>query len=148
MFNKNLFALFILFILLNFACSNAVTTNSEANKTTAVNANTTNLPEGLSGNQIPLSANTTPGIPDPKTINTNANTKGTSSTPGIPDTIKLGKTPQPKNTPPIPGIPDEETLKKQINTPADKSMMDRKPPEFESNSGKGSKAKPQSTAKP
>ena len=134
MINKKLFALVSLLLAINLACSNATTPNSQTNQAVVVNANPTNLPEGLSANQIPLTTNSTPGIPDPKSINANTNSKGTTSTPGIPDTTKTGKTPMPKNTPRIAGIPDEETLKKQMNTPVDRSVMERKPPEFESNS--------------
>ena len=134
MIKRKLFALIILIIAVNLACSNSAAPNSQTNQAVVVNASPANLPEGLSTNQIPLTADSTPGIPDPKSVNANNNSKGTASTPGIPDTTKTGKTPQPKNTPPIPGIPDEETLRKQMNTPASKDMMERKPPEFESNS--------------
>jgi hypothetical protein len=134
MIKEKLFALIILSTVLNMACSNAPTSNSQTNQAVVVNANPTKMPEGLSTNQIPLSANTTPGIPDPKAVNANNNNKGATSTPGIPDTTKTGKTPQPKNTPPIPGIPDEETLRKQMTTPAGREVMERKPFEFEANS--------------
>lgn len=148
MTKKVLFILISFLILINLACSKAGAPNSEANKAIVVNASQATLPEGLSANQIPLSANSTPGIPDAKSVNANTISKGASSTPGIPDTTKIGKTPQPKTTPPIPGIPNEETLKKQMNTPIDKSVMDRKPPEFESDSGKHPNAKPRATSKP
>ena len=150
MIKKDLFVLISLSIAVNLACSNAVAPNSETNKAIVVNANANVLPEGLSGNQIPLSTNSTPGIPDPKSTAANSNSKGASSTPGIPDTTKTGKTPQPKNTPTIPGIPDEETLKKQMNTPVGREVMDRKPPEFESNSANrpNNKRKPIGNAKP
>ncbi len=134
MIKKILFVLINLLLAVNLACTNAVAPNSEMNKAVVVNANPTDLPEGLSANQIPLSANSTPGIPDPKSVNANSDSKATTSTPGIPDTTKTGNTPQPKNTPRIPGIPDEETLKKQMTTPLDRSVMERKPLEFESNS--------------
>ena len=149
MIKKNLFALISLLLAINLACSNAVAPNSETNKAVVVNANPTDLPEGLSANQIPLTTNSTPGIPDPKSINANTNSKGTTSTPGIPDTTKTGKTPQPKNTPPIPGIPDEETLKKQMTTPVGKEMMERKPLEYEANSNNrpNNKRKPVSNSK-
>ena len=149
MINKKIFALVSLLVAVNFACSNATTSNSQTNQAVVVNANLTNLPEGLSANQIPLTTNSTPGIPDPKSVNENSNSKGTTSTPGIPDTTKTGKTPQPKNTPPIPGIPDEETLRKQMTTPAGKEMMERKPPEFEANSNNrpSNKRKPVSNSK-
>jgi hypothetical protein len=133
MIKKKLFALISTMLAINLACSNAVAPNSDTNKAVVVNANPTDLPEGLSANQILLSANSTPGIPDPKSVNANSSSNGAASTPGIPDTTKTGKTPMPKNTPRIAGIPDEETLKKQMNTPVDRSIMERKPPEFESN---------------
>ena len=152
MIKKILFALLSLLIAVNLACTSAVTPNSNTNTNTPVvsNTNPTNLPEGLSTNQLPLSANSTPGIPDPKSVNTNSKSNRASSTPGIPDTTKMGKTPMPKNTPPIPGIPDEETLKKQMNTPVSNRMMDRKPPEFESNSTNrpNNKRRPVGNSKP
>ncbi|HXH68780.1 MAG TPA: hypothetical protein VNI60_00395 [Pyrinomonadaceae bacterium] len=148
MIKKILFALINLLFAVNLACSNAAAPNSETNRAVVVNTNQTALPEGLSGNQILLSADSTPGIPDPKSTGANSNSKGAASTPGIPDTTKTGKTPMPKNTPPIPGIPDEETLRKQMTTPVDRSVMERKPPEFESNSGKRPSAKPRTTRQP
>ena len=148
MIKKILFTLFCLAVCGNLGCSTSVAPNTETNKTISVNANQANLPEGLSTSQIPLSANTTPGIPDPKSDNTNAGSKSATSTPGIPDTTKAGKTPMPKNTPPIPGIPDEETLKRQMNTPVGKEVMERKPPKFESDSLNRPAAKPRATRKP
>jgi hypothetical protein len=132
MIKKNLFVMISLSFAFNVACSNTAAPNAEANKAIAVNASPANMPEGLSANQVPLSANSTPGIPDPKSDNTNA--KGANSIPGIPDQTKTGKTPSTGKTPPIEGIPDEETLKKQMNTPADRSVMDQKPPTVNSNS--------------
>jgi hypothetical protein len=149
MIEKKLFVLIILFIAVNLACSNAPTSNSQTNQAVIVNTNPTNLPEGLSANQVPLTADSTPGIPDPKSVNANNNSKSATSTPGIPDTTKTGKTPQPKNTPRIPGIPDEETLRKQMTTPVGKEMMERKPPEFDTNSNNrpANKRKPVSNSK-
>lgn len=132
--NKIIFGSLGIFLITGFGCSTASTPNINSNQAVVVNSNQANLPEGLSANQVPLSTNSTPGIPDPKISQTNNNSKGTSSTPGIPDTTKIGKTPQPQNTPRIPGIPDQETLKKQLNTPANREMMDKKPPEIDSNS--------------
>ena len=148
MTTKILIILISLLFAVNLACSNAAVSNSQANKAVVVNASPTNLPEGLSANQVPLSADSTPGIPDPNAANSNSNSKGSASVPGIPDTTKAGKTPSPGKTPPIPGIPDEETLKKQMNTPIDRSVMDRKPPESDSNSGNRPPAKPRATRKP
>lgn len=150
MINKKLIALLVLLLALNLACSKTVAPNAQTNQAVVVNTNPTNLPEGLSANQIPLTTNSTPGIPDPKSVNVNNNSKGTTSTPGIPDTTKTGKTPQPKNTPRIPGIPDEETLRRQMTTPVGREMMERKPPEFESNSNNrpANKRKPVSNSNP
>jgi len=151
MLKRIFFILINLLFAVNLACTNAVTTNSNTNKPPVLsNTNPTNLPEGLSANQLPLTNNSTPGIPDPKSVNANSNSKSPGSTPGIPDTTKIGKTPMPKNTPPIPGIPDEETLKKQMNTPISNRMMDRKPPEFESNPAKrpNDKKRPVRNSKP
>lgn len=148
MTKKILFIFVNLSFALNLACSKIEVPNSNANKSLVTNTSPANLPAGLSANQISPGAESAPGIPDPKSANTNGNSKSTASIPGIPDTTKMGKTPQPKNTPPIPGIPDEETLKKQMNTPVNKSIMDRKPPEFESNSGKRPSDKRKAGSKP
>ena len=76
-----------------------------------VNVDANNLPEGLSTSPIPPSANTTPGIPDPKEA---ANVpKGATPTPGIPDPANLRKPFKPGATP-TPGIPDPETLRRQM----------------------------------
>jgi hypothetical protein len=148
MINKILFALISLLFAANLACSTTATPNSETNKAVVANTSSTNLPEGLSANQAPLSADSTPGIPDPKSSNATGNSTDANSTPGIPDPTKMGKTPAPGKTPPIPGIPDEETLKKQMNTPIDRSVMDRKSPHSGSNSGNRPPAKPRTTRKP
>ncbi len=151
MIKKILFVLISLLFAINLACSNAVAPNSETNKAVVVNANQpANLPEGLSANQVPLSTDSTPGIPDPKSVNANSNSKGATPIPGIPDQTKTGKTPAPGKTPPIPGIPDEETLKKQMNTPVDKSVMDTKPPQSNSNSASrpNNKRKPAGNSNP
>lgn len=132
MIKKILFVAIGLLFAFNLACSNAAVPNAETNKAVVVNASPAKMPEGLSANQVTLSANSTPGIPDPKSDNTNA--KGANSIPGIPDQTKTGKTPSPGKTPPIPGIPDEETLKKQMNTPVDRSVMNQQPPTVNSNS--------------
>jgi hypothetical protein len=84
----------------------------------AVDAN--NLPEGLSTQPIPPSANTTPGIPAPGEANNVP--KGATPTPGIPSAEELKKPFKPGATP-TPGIPDPATLRKQIP-----SMMKKKTP--------------------
>ena len=89
------------------------TNSADANVLTNVNA--ADLPPGFSVKPVPMSANATPGIPNPN--DAAANKMPTGNIPGIPDTSKPGATPQPRNTPPIPGIPDQETIKKQMNTP-------------------------------
>ncbi|HUR99118.1 MAG TPA: hypothetical protein VMZ26_13715 [Pyrinomonadaceae bacterium] len=95
------------------ACGSAES-NSNANSVVGagnVNVDPNNLPPGLSTSPIPPSANTTPGIPDPKEA---ANVlKGGTPTPGIPDAANLKKPFKPGATP-TPGIPDPETLRKQM----------------------------------
>ena len=146
---KVLLILSNLIIALNLACANTPTSNSATNRTAVVtNTNQANLPEGLSTNQIPLSSNSTPGIPDPKSIDANSGVRGAASTPGIPDTSQSGKNPSATKTPKIPGIPDEETLRKEMTTPADRSVMDRKPPELNSSSNNRPAAKPRATRNP
>ena len=93
-----------LFVLLCFsvgatlACSSAVDApTANANVASAVNLDPANMPPGFSTSPVPMSANSTPGIPDPN--DANANKLPTGNIPGIPDPNK--KTPQPKNTPPI-----------------------------------------------
>lgn len=131
----SLFVFINIFLALNMACSTMPTLNAEVNNKPAANANAANLPEGLSANQIPLSGNSTPGIPDPNALKSNSNSINAASTPGIPDPAKIGKTPVAGKTPPIPGIPDQETLRKQMNTPVDRSVMQSKPPQSDPNSG-------------
>ena len=70
-----------------------------------------NLPEGLSTQPIPPSANTTPGIPAPGEANNVP--KGATPTPGIPSPEELRKPFKPGATP-TPGIPDPATLRKQM----------------------------------
>lgn len=147
MIKKILFVSIYSLFILNLACSNAESPNLNANKPVASATNPPNLPEGLTGNQIAPTNEPIPGIPDPKSIGAANNSAGASSTPGIPDTTKIGKTPQPKNTPPIPGIPDEETLRKQMNTPITKEMMDAKAPGLEANSADRPNAKRQNARK-
>ncbi len=121
---------FIALLLMSFAvlisaCSSTETTNANTNTNQAVGVgnvtvDANNLPEGLSVNPIPPSANTTPGIPDPKAANTV--TKGATPTPGIPDPAELRKPFKPGATP-TPGIPSPDQLRRQmqrnvnVNTP-------------------------------
>jgi hypothetical protein len=90
--------------------------NSNANMNQSVGAgnvtvDANNLPEGLSASPMPPSANTTPGIPDPKDANNVP--KGATPTPGIPSPEQMKKPFKPGATP-TPGIPDPETLRKQM----------------------------------
>jgi hypothetical protein len=110
------FSLFLL-VLATFlsACgTSGSNSNADSNQSAGaanVNVDPNNLPEGLSTSPIPPSANTTPGIPDPK--NANSLPKGATPTPGIPDPETLRKPFKPGATP-TPGIPDPETLRKQM----------------------------------
>ncbi|MCY7376464.1 MAG: hypothetical protein LH472_10895 [Pyrinomonadaceae bacterium] len=131
---KNYLFILTLFLLsLNSACATAESPSANANTIGAngiQNMNAADLPPGFSTNAIPMSANSTPGIPGPN--DANANKVPTGNIPGIPDTNKMGKNPQPKNTPPIPGIPDQETIKKQMNTPLQDVNIVNNPPKGQS----------------
>ncbi len=73
----------------SLACSTTETANTNANNVGAANRlDSTNLPPGLSTSPIPMSANSTPGIPDAA----NVNNIPTGDIPGIPDPNK--KTPE------------------------------------------------------
>jgi hypothetical protein len=111
--------------LVSLACTTA---NAPNNTTTAngntvvIPANSANMPPEFAGNITPANSNAaTPGIPDPKTTNTNV-AKGTTPTPGIPSPEELKKT-QPKNTPKIEGIPSEKELKEMMNRKVDPSEV-------------------------
>ncbi len=115
----------------NLACSTVQTPNANvANVSTSNQLDPATLPPGFSTNTIPLSANSTPGIPNPNDANANKITTG--NIPGIPDPNKIGKTPQPKNTPPIPGIPDQETIRRQMNTTIKDVNVVNNPPKNQS----------------
>lgn len=107
MLRRVLFVFIILAVWTVAGCSSAETPN-----TNAANAN---MPPEFSTNAITPSGDSTPGIPDPNTINANNVPKGATPTPGIPDPKDIGK-PLPKGATPTPGIPDEETLKRQART--------------------------------
>ncbi len=63
--SKNLFiVLTVMFVSIFSACSSNVAPNANANIAVVINTNQANMPPGLSASQIPLSANSTPGIPD------------------------------------------------------------------------------------
>ncbi len=124
MLRNVLFILVCFSVAANLACSSANPPTSNANVANAVNLNSANLPPGFSTSPVPMSANSTPGIPDPN--DANANKLPTGNIPGIPDPNK--KTPQPKNTPPIPGIPDEKTIREQMNTPLKDVNVVNNPP--------------------
>jgi len=102
---------FIFFIVLCTACSTATAPNANSNTANTSNAN---IPPEFSTQPVTPSGNSTPGIPDPSTVNMNSMPKGTTPTPGIPDPKNLNKPMKPGATP-TPGIPDPETLKKQMN---------------------------------
>lgn len=100
--------------------------NGGANNSAASNQK---LPDGLSTSPVPISG-TTPGIPDPSSVNMNSVSKGTTPTPGIPDPKEFNKPLKPGATP-TPGIPDPKTLQKQLNPPlANQSQSDstKQPP--------------------
>ena len=113
---KSYFVGFLFIIALNSACSTANAPNSNANlKTNANSAAPVNIPPEFSTVPITPSGNSTPGIPDPKSINANSVPKGTTPTPGIPDPKTIGTTPVPKGATPTPGIPDPKVLREQMN---------------------------------
>ncbi len=131
MFKKTLFILFAGAAALNMACQSVEKTNTnEANVSSNANAALIQSPE-FSGNAAPVSAEPTPGIPDPKSIN--ANLRKGEKIPGINDSPTAGK-PLPKGATPTPGIPSEEELKKQFNKQTTNSRIERKPPVVEPNS--------------
>ena len=122
---KKLFFLLFIFIAAIFtACLSA---NEPANSNAVSNTNTiTNIPPEFSNRPIEPSGNSTPGIPDPKTVNMNAVTKGTTPTPGIPDPKNMN-TAVPKGATPTPGIPDQANLKKQMERRRPANMVNQIP---------------------
>ncbi len=126
---------------LNAACTTAESpaTNAvspDANSVKIINA--ADLPPGFSTNPVPMSANSTPGIPGPNDVNKIPS----GNIPGIPDANKMGKNPQTKKTPPIPGIPDQETIKKQMNTPLQDVNIVNNPPKSTSDANNQPMPKP------
>jgi len=101
------------------ACAGDSGTNGSANT-----SDPKNLPEGIRTKPIQPDGKTTPGIPDPKTVDVNKMPKGTTPTPGIPDPKTIGKTPLPKGTS-TPGIPSPEELKRQKERKIDPNEVNR-----------------------
>lgn len=129
---RNILLLFPLApVIINLSCQASNTTNTNTNSN-AVIVNQANLPPGFSTSPIQPSGNTTPGIPDPKTVNINVVPSGTA-TPGIPDSANLKKN-LPKGATPTPGIPDPKNIKRQIKTPPFSNTSDIIPPEISPNS--------------
>ena len=96
------------------ACGSSENTNTNANANIgagAVNVDPNNLPPGLSTSPVPISGNSTPGIPDP--ANANNVPKGGTPTPGIPDPAEMKKPFKPGATP-TPGIPSPEEIRRQM----------------------------------
>jgi hypothetical protein len=126
MYRKTLSSLIISMSCLSLACgTSSDTTNSNvANANIAVNGpivitNQANLPEGISTKPVEPSSNSTPGIPDPQTVNANLKP---ANVPGISDANGMLKT-LPKGTTPTPGIPSPEQLKKMQQRKVDISEV-------------------------
>jgi hypothetical protein len=125
MLRKTLFGLIIASASLGLACGSSDNTSSNANSAnTAGNGpvvitNPANMPEGLSNKPVEPSGNATPGIPDPKSVNTN---NRPANVPGISDANGMMKQ-LPKGTTPTPGIPSPEQIKKQMNQKVDISVV-------------------------
>jgi hypothetical protein len=113
---KFLFITFIFLAALVPACSTATAPSGNSNSVSNLNsANQANIPPEFSNRTVTPSGNSTPGIPDPSSVNMNSMPKGATPTPGIPDPKTIGKTPVPKGATPTPGIPPPEELKRQMN---------------------------------
>jgi hypothetical protein len=108
-----LFITFIFLAVLMPACSTAPSGNSNS-VSNANSATQANIPPEFQAKPVTPSGNSTPGIPDPSSVNMNSLPKGATPTPGIPDPAALKK-PVPKGATPTPGIPPPEELKKQMN---------------------------------
>ncbi|CAN5426336.1 hypothetical protein BH18ACI1_BH18ACI1_11420 [soil metagenome] len=132
MIKNFLFVLISLLLAINMACSAVETPNTNTNVNAVTNLNNANLPPEFSASPLPMSANSTPGIPDPNSVNINRMPKGATPTPGIPDPKNIGK-PLPRGATPTPGIPDEKTLKEQMKNSTSNSRMEQKPPQTDSN---------------
>ena len=97
------------------ACSTATAPGGNSNSANINSPSQSNIPPEFQAKPITPSGNSTPGIPDPSTVNINSIPKGTTPTPGIPDPKTIGKTPVPKGATPTPGIPSPEELRRQMN---------------------------------
>ena len=108
MTKKFLFAVICFSFALTLACE---PTTTETNISNTSQVDTKTLPPEFSTSPVPPSANSTPGIPDPKSVDANASPeKGAAATPGIPSQAELNK-PVKKGATPTPGIPSEEEIK-------------------------------------
>lgn len=117
-------------ILLSFvaifagACGSSTGNNSvtyaepPANANVVSNVNANSLPAGVSASPVSPTAEQTPGIPDPASVNVSVSpTPGATPTPGIPDPATLNKPFKPGATP-TPGIPSQEELRRQLQRAA------------------------------
>lgn len=121
-----LFLTFIFLVSIGAACSTATAPGGNANSASNPNsANQANIPPEFQTKPITPTGNSTPGIPDPSTVNMNSLPKGATPTPGIPDPKTIGKTPVPKGATPTPGIPDPETLRRQMNQPVNANVVNQ-----------------------
>lgn len=111
---KILFLTFIFLVAIIPACTSASAPAGNSNSANSNSASQTNIPPEFQTQPVTPSGNSTPGIPDPSSVNANMQ-KGTTPTPGIPDPKTIGKTPVPKGATPTPGIPSPEELKRQMN---------------------------------
>lgn len=110
MLNKIIFATFCLSLTMFIGCPSGA---NDSNSPASNGADSKNMPAGMDTKPVQPDGKTTPGIPDPKTVDINKVPKGATPTPGIPDPKTIGKTPVPKGATPTPGIPSPEELKKQ-----------------------------------
>ena len=142
MTRKILFVLTCSLFSFGLACQSATAPNAGANSAnTLTNVDPRNMPPGLSGSPVPPSGNSTPGIP---AANAAVPPKGATPTPGIP--ADPGK-PLPKGATPTPGIPDPETLKKQMNQPANPNAANS-PRSADANGATGGGNRPRTERKP
>ena len=117
-----LFLTFVLLVAMIPACTSADAPAGNSNSASSNSANQANIPPEFQTKPVTPSGNSTPGIPDPNSVNSNMQ-KGTTPTPGIPDPKTIGKTPVPKGATPTPGIPSPEELKRQMNRRLDNTNI-------------------------
>jgi hypothetical protein len=141
MMKNFLFVLVCLTAAFSLACQSETASNAGANSANTVsNIDPKNMPPGLSGSPVAPTGGATPGIPAANAV---VPPKGATPTPGIP--ADAGKS-LPKGATPTPGIPDSETLKKQMNQPA--NVSDANPPRSEANAATSGANRPRSARKP